>query len=224
MEWRRLGVGIALAAVVAALAVIPVGPPAATTVLGALAVLVVLAAFASAIPGRRRLPLIGVPQADVTVVFDPSDDQCVQNRAGHPQPDVQLRLRATNSGAVDLVGVRARLKGRHEHFARIRHDNTPPYSRSNDGITLRPGQSDYFDIAFCHLHGPQMVLQYADLYLIQEQVITGNLTLKADRTPIEVEIEARRADTDGWLPSVTHRYIVAPDGDAITLIADGDGK
>ena len=69
-----------------------------------------------------------------------------------------------------------------------------------------------------------MVLQYADLYLIQEQVITGNLTLKADRTPIEVEIEARRADTDGWLSSVTHRYIVAPDGDAITLIADGDGK
>jgi hypothetical protein len=188
---------------VAALAAIPAGSPAATAVLGVVAVLIVLASFASAIPGVRRLPVIGAPRAELTVVFDPSDDQCVQNRAGHPQPDVQLRLRATNSGAVDVTNLRLRLKGRHNHFARVRHDNTPPYSRSNEGITLRHGQSGYFDIAFCHLHQPQMVLQYADGYLLQEQVLPGNITLKADRTPIAVEIEARRADTDRWLPVVT---------------------
>ena len=163
--------------------------------------------------------MIGAPRAELRVVFDPSDNQCVQNRAGNPvQPDVQLRLRATNTGAVDIDAVRLRLRGcGHEHFSRIRHDNTPPFSRSINGTSLPPGQSEYFDIAFCHLLGPQMVLQFADAPLTQQQVLPGNVTPKANHTPIEVEIETRRTDTGAWLKMPMQRYVVAPDGAAITL-------
>ena len=57
-----------------------------------------------------------------------------------------------------------------------------------------------------------MVLQYADEYLRN-----GQKTPKATNTPIEVTFEARREDTNEWIPTVTERYMVAPDGDAITL-------
>lgn len=160
----------------------------------------------------------------LTVVFDPSDPACVQDRSGHPtQPDFQLRLRATNTWKVALTEVRCRLRAGHNTYGRIRHDDTPPYDRSHKGITLLPGASEYFDIAFCHFRQPQMVLQYANPYLLNEQTV--NQTPKATNTPVEVTFEARREDTNEWIPPVTRRYVVAPDGDAITLIeADAGGE
>ena len=161
----------------------------------------------------------------LTVVFDPSDPACVQDRRDHPQRDFQLRLRATNTGTVALTEVRCRLKARHDTYGRIRHDNTPPYDRSHNGITLQPGKSDYFDIAFCHFDQPQMVLEYADKYLRDEQII--NPTPKTTNTPVEVTFEARREDTNEWIPTKTKRYVVAPAGDAITLTeadAGGEGR
>lgn len=131
MDWRRFGAAFTVAAVLVAAAAVPDGPAWATPALLIAAVVIALCGFAPAIPGVRRLPLIGSPRAELTVVFDPADDQCVQNRAGTIQPDVQLRLRATNSGAVDLDKVRLKLTGGgHDHYARIRHDNTQPFSRS----------------------------------------------------------------------------------------------
>ena len=158
-------------------------------------------------------------RAELTVVFDPSDPACVQDRSDHPQRDFQLRLRATNTGKVALTEVRCRLKAGHDSYGRIRHDNTPPYDRSRNGITLQPRESDYFDIAFCHLDQPQMVLQYADEHLLREQTI--NQTPKAKNTPVEVTFEARREDTNEPIPTVTSHYMVAPDGDAITLNSGG---
>lgn len=218
MDWRKLGAVLAVATLLVAGAAVPGGPAWATPVLVILAVVVIIYGFAPLIPGVRRVPGIGSPRAALVVVFDPTDNQCVQNRDGTIQPDVQLRLRATNAGVVDLDRVRIKLRGSgHDHYARIRHDNTPPFSHSNDGISLRPEQTEYFDIAFCHLQSDQMVLQFADLYLTQQQVLPGNRVSKADRTPIEVEIEARRADTDSWLPLTKQGYVVVPDGEAITL-------
>ena len=218
MDWRRFGAAFTVAALLVAAAAIPSGPAWATPVLVIAAAIIALCGFAPVIPGVRRLPLIGSPRAELTVVFDPADEQCVQNRAGTIQPDVQLRLRATNSGAVDLDKVRLKLTaGGHDHFARIRHDNTQPFTRSNEGISLRPGRSEYFDIAFCHLQQPQMVLQFADKYLRMQQILPGNIVLKANRTPVQVEIEARRSDTNEWLSVATQRYVIAPDGAAITL-------
>ncbi|MGO9101948.1 MAG: hypothetical protein ACLP9Y_21795 [Mycobacterium sp.] len=164
-------------------------------------------------------------QPDLTVEFDPSDPACVQDRRDHPQRDFQLRLRATNTGTVALTEVRCRLKARHNTYGRIRHDNTPPYDHSHNGITLQPGESDYFDIAFCHFEKPQMVLEYADKYLRDEQII--NPTPKTTNTPVEVTFEARREDTNEWIPTKTKRYVVAPAGDAITLTdadAGGEGR
>ena len=160
----------------------------------------------------------------LTVAFDPSDPACVQDRRGHPtQPDFQLRLRATNTWKVALTEVRCRLRAEYDTYGRIRHDDTQPYDRSHNGITLLPGASDYFDIAFCHFRRPQMVIQYANPYLLQEQAI-NQTHLKTAKTPLEVTFEARREDTNEWLPTVTKRYVVAPDGDAITLTeADADG-
>jgi hypothetical protein len=218
MDWRRFGAAFTVAALLIAGAAIPGGPAWATPLLVIAAVIIALCGFAPAIPGVRRLPVIGSPHAALTVVFDPADDQCVQDRTGTIQPDVQLRLRATNSGSVDLDKVRLKLKGvGHDHLARIRHDNTPPFTRSNDGISLRPGQSEYFDVAFCHLQQPQLVLQFADQYLTMQQTLPGNIVPKANRTPVEVEPEARRSDTNEWLPIGTQRYLVVPDGEAITL-------
>ena len=87
-------------------------------------------------------------RAELTVVFDPNDPGCVQDRATHPQRDLQLRLRATNTGTVVLTGVRDRLRSRHDHIGRIRHDNDPTFERSHGGVTLQVGASEYFDIAF----------------------------------------------------------------------------
>jgi hypothetical protein len=209
-----------MAAVLVGLAAVPGGPPAATVLLVVAALLVLFGTFAPVIPGARRLPVIGASRAELTVVFDPQDPECVQNRADHPDPrqrDCQLRLRTTNTGDVVLIGVRSQLKSRHDHIGRIRHDNaTPSYQHSNTGTTLPAGDSDYFDIAFCHLAAPQMVIQYADGYLLQEQIT--NRIQKSDRTPVEVVIEGRREDTGNWIPPITKRYVVAPDGNAITLI------
>ena len=155
----------------------------------------------------------------LTVEFDPSDPACVQDRKYHPQSDFQLRLRATNTGTVALTEVRCRLKAGHDTYARIRYDDTLPYDRSRNGIPLQPGVSEYFDIAYCRFGQPQMVLQYADAYLLHEQTI--NQTPKATNTPVEVTFEARREDTNEWIPTVTSRYMVAPDGDAITLKSGG---
>ena len=92
---------------------------------------------------------------------------------------------------LDLDNVRLKLKGvGHDHVARIRHDNTAPFTRSNDGVSLRPGQSEYFDIVFCHLRQPQLVLQFADQYLTMQQILPGNIVPKANRTPVEVQTEA----------------------------------
>jgi hypothetical protein len=157
--------------------------------------------------------------AELTVVFDPSDPACVQDRRDHPQHDFQLRLRATNTGTVALTEVRCRLTAGHDTYARIRYDDMAPYDRSRNGITLQPGASDYFDIAFCRFGEPQMVLQYANAYLLDEQII--NQTPKATNTPVEVTFEARREDTNDAIPTVTRRYVVAPDGDAITLKSGG---
>lgn len=154
-------------------------------------------------------------QPDLAMEFDPFDPECVQDRRDHPQRDFQLRLRATNTGNVALTEVRCRLKGGHDTYARIRHDNTPPYDRSHNDITLQPCAKDYFDIAFCHFDQPQMVLQHADKYLLDEQII--NQTPKTTNTPVEVTVEARREDTNEPIPPFTRRYMVAPDGDAITL-------
>jgi len=173
---------------------------------------------------EKLVELGGRIEPGLTVVFDPSDAACVQDRRDHPtQPDFQLRLRATNTGRVALTEVRCRLKARHDTYGRIRYDDTPPYDRSHNGITLQPGASDYFDIAFCHFDQPQMVLQYANAYLLHEQTI--NQTPKTTDTPVEVTFEARREDTKEWIPTITRRYVVAPNGDAITLTeADGDGE
>lgn len=154
-------------------------------------------------------------QPRLTVEFDHADPVCVQDRRDHPQSDFQLRLRVTNTGTVALTEVRCRLKADHDTYARIRYDDTPPYDRSRNGIPLQRGASDYFDIAFCRSDQPRMILQYADQYLLNEQNI--NPTQKATNTPVEVTVEARREDTNEWIPTVTKRYIVAPDGDVITL-------
>ena len=208
-----------MATFLVALATVPGGPSIATAVLVVAAVLLAVATFAPAIPGARRLPLIGSRGAKLTVEFDANDPACAQDRRDHPtQPDFQLRLRATNTGAVALTNVRCRLKARHDTYARIRYDDNPPYDRSHRGIELQPGARDYFDIAFCHLRATQMVLQYANLYLLQEQTI--NRTPKTARTPVQVTFEARREDTNEWLPPIIKRYTVVPDGDAITLIED----
>lgn len=62
-----------------------------------------------------------------------------------------------------------------------------------------------------------MVLQFADEYLTMQQILPGNIVAKANRSPVQVGIEARRSDTNAWLPVATQRYVIAPDGDAITL-------
>jgi hypothetical protein len=220
MDRYRAGIGVAVAALLVGLAAVPGGLSVATAPLVVAAALVVLGTFAPAIPGLRRLPVIGASCAALTVVFDPNDSECVQDRADHTDPrqrDFQLRLRATNTGDVVLTNVRSRLKSRHDQIGRIRHDNTPPYAYSHSGMTLQAGASDYFDVAFCHLDAPQMVIQYADYYLVyQEQIV--NRIPKADRTAVEVVIEGRRDDTSEWIPTVTKRYVVAPDGNAITLV------
>jgi len=79
----------------------------------------------------------------LTVNFDPSDPQCVQDRRNQPESDFQLRLRATNTGGVALTGVRCRLKAGHDHYGRIRHDNTPPFELSRNGIHCRPAQANF---------------------------------------------------------------------------------
>ena len=155
-------------------------------------------------------------RAELTVVFDADDPECVQIRASHPQRDAQLRLRATNTGNVGLTGVRCRLRSRHDHIGRIRHDNTPPYEHSRSGTTLQVGAKDYFDIAFCTLDSLQMIIQYADHYLLREQL--QNPIEKASQTPVEVVIDGRREDTGEWLPTITRHYVVAPAEKAITLI------
>lgn len=152
-------------------------------------------------------------RAELTVVFERSDPECFQDRRDHPQRDSMLRLRAMNTGKVALTQVRSRLKARHDHYGRIRHDNTPPYDRSLNGITLRPGASGYFDIAWCHFDRSQMVLQYADKYLLDEQNIP-----KTTNTRVEVTFEALREDTNEPIPPITKSYVVGPEGDAITLI------
>jgi len=50
-----------------------------------------------------------------------------------------------------------------------------------------------------------------------QQILPGNIVPKANRTPVDVELEARRSDTNAWLLMATQLYVVAPDGDAITL-------
>jgi hypothetical protein len=118
---------------------------------------------------------------DLTVKFDPSDPECVQDRRNQPESDFQLRLRATNTGRVALTGVRCRLKAGHDHYGRIRHDNTPPFELSRNGIPLPPDAREYFDIASCRSDQPQMVLEYADEYLRNK-----SQTPKATNTRIEV--------------------------------------
>jgi hypothetical protein len=221
MGRNRALVGLALAALLVALAAVPGGPSLATGPLVGAGVIVAIGTFAPVITGVRRLPLVGARPAELTVTFDPADPQCVQSRANHPQRDFQLRLQAKNTGTVALTNVRCRLQSRHDHIGRIRHDNTPPYAHSHTGTTLRPGASDYFDVAFCQLDLGHMVIQYADAYLIQEQLL--NPIGKADGTPIDVAFEARREDDDEWLPVIARRFVVAPDGNAITLV-EKDGS
>ena len=55
-----------------------------------------------------------------------------------------------------------------------------------------------------------MVLQYAEAYLRYEQII--NPTPKTTNTPVEVTFEARRDDTNEWIPTIIRHYVVAPDG------------
>jgi len=229
MFWLAMGVGvITLGGVLIALSATGVVPPAkpaepwfaagiGLAALGAMMLVWAAGLFVWQRHAERRL------RAELTVVFDPNDPGCVQNRATHPQRDLQLRLRATNTGTVVLTGVRDRLRSRHDHIGRIRHDNDPPFERSHGGVTLQVGASEYFDIAFCQLDLPHMVVQYADGYLLlQEQLI--NRIQKADRTPVEVVFEGRREDTRDWISPVTKRYVVAPARDGITLLEGGGSR
>jgi hypothetical protein len=71
----------------------------------AIAVPIAIGTFAPAIPGAPSLPLVAGGSAELTVVFDPTDPECVQDRTTPSQRDFQLRLRATNTGTVGLVNV-----------------------------------------------------------------------------------------------------------------------
>jgi hypothetical protein len=209
--WAAFGAAvIALAGVLIAVSIglSPGGKPRESwfvvgIVIAVLGTVILLLALALFVAPRR---------AELTVKFDESDPVCVQDRRDRPDRDFQLRLCAENTGRVAVTGVRSWLKADHEsHCGRIRHDNTPPYERSYRGITLRPDAKDWFDIAWCHLDQPQMVLQYADDYLR-----TTSQTPKAKNTPVEVTFEARREDTNA-IGTGTSSYMVAPDGNVITL-------
>lgn len=202
---KNQGRWLALAAFILGLAGIPLGFRVGAYVLVAVAVAIAFVTFAPTIPGARRLPLIAAPLVALDATFDPDDPGCRQVRAA--QHDVQLRLRVTNTGQVVLTGVRCRLRSRHDHIGRIRHDNTPPYTRSLDGVTLQVGDTDYFDVAFCRVDGPQMVVQYADDYLVNEQVPNAR---KAQRTPVRCAIEVCRGDTGNSIPRVALDYTVVP--------------
>jgi hypothetical protein len=215
VDRNRIGLGIAIATFVVGLAAVPAGIPLATPILVIAALLIAAATMAPAVPGLKELPLVGLRRAAFNVDFDPADPACVQDRSDHPQRDLQLRLRVTNTGAVPLSEVRLRLKNRHDTFSRIRYDDAPPYERSNAGVALPAGSSEYFDIAFCHLDQPQMVLQYANAYLIQEQLL--QVTPKTATTPITTTVEARREDSNERLPVVRHYWLVVPDGPGISL-------
>ncbi len=60
-----------------------------------------------------------------------------------------------------------------------------------------------------------MVLQYANEYLIQEQLL--QVTPKAATTPITTTVEGRREDSNERLPVVRHDWLVVPDGPGISL-------
>lgn len=156
-------------------------------------------------------------RAQLTVDFDPSDPECVQDRVKHPARDFQLRLRATNTGAVDLNRIRCRIESGHNNdVAVIRHD-VPPYAHSRLGTTLRPGESDYFDIAYFSTDEPIVIITYANGSLIDEQAHESP-RLRTEEIPLTLVIEARREDDGTWLPDVTNDYSVSPADDIITLV------
>ena len=169
---------------------------------------------------RERVESLGAlhkhVRAELTVVFDLKDSECVQDRTHHPAQDYQLRLRATNTGEADLDRIRCRINAPYDDYAAIRHD-VSPYAHSRLGTTLRPGDSDYFDIAYWHVDEPIVFISYANVSLLDDQRMNP-IMIRGDKTPVDVVIEARREDNGDWLPKIVRHYVVASDDNAITLL------
>jgi hypothetical protein len=109
----------------------------------------------------RRTPL--------ELVHDQMDSQCVQRRP----TDIELRVKVRNVGTEDLNRVRARLfrDGHHNHWLRMRHDNSSPFSRSVEGEIL-PADTTYwlyFDVAHTAFppvrYAGKVFFEYASDYL-----------------------------------------------------------
>ena len=176
---------------------------------------------------RERIVALGPlhthVRPELTLTFDPNDPACVEYGIGHGPPDYQLRLRATNTGEVDLERIRCRIRlsQYYDDFAVIRHD-VRPYAHSRLGTTLRPGKSDYFNIAYWAMDTPIVFISFANGSLMSEQ---GDDPIAVKRsgdiqgkTQVDVTIEARREDNREWLPEIHGRYVVASTDDAITLL------
>lgn len=135
----------------------------------AVAVLLLIAGVARWVYSRLTRP-------NLVMEFDLGDTECVQDRAAHPNRDLQLRIRVTNTGRSDAMNVRLRLFERdpkgHDHYLRVRHDSESPYANSTAGVDA-PGSGTkpiYFDLLFAQHGRDNMVFQYADAYLLQEQL------------------------------------------------------
>jgi len=125
---------------------------------------------------RKKAPLV--------IDFDASDPLCFQDRrTGHPQSDLQLRLRVSNIGPIGVNGVRLKLVSREPrpgatHYLATMHDNASPRSLSTvigTRCPTGPGRFVYFDLAFRSLRNPDLaIFSYADEYLMAEQKINPN--------------------------------------------------
>jgi hypothetical protein len=158
----------------------------------------------------------------LVIEHDPDDLQCLQRRGG-TFADIELRIKVHNTGRFDLNRVRAhlRVQGGHEHWLRVRHDNTAPFHRSLEGEAL-PADSSYwlyFDVAYAGLGkgwDGYVAFEYADDYLKQNSMwndLIREITIKVwasresdDRSVIPAEKRfsiARRDDEHGPMMNLT---------------------
>ncbi len=118
---------------------------------------------------------------------------------------LQLRVKVSNTGSVALNRVRARIsvEDGFDHWLRIRHDNEPPYTRSQNGEVL-PADSSYnlyFDVAWSGKSGT-VGFDYADEQLRSMSQTTG------PRRNLTIEVWGCREDDGKSVVPVTEQFIV----------------
>ena len=164
--------------------------------------------------------------ASLELTYDPDDPRCHQVREG--QADIQLPVRARNTGRVGLRHVRATLglDGGHDHWLRIEHDNAAPYRRSLEGEVLPAlgARAVYFDVFFVGAGG-QTDIQYADDYLIGDSLKWLSQAGNRVEHFVTIRVEGARESDGRTVAEARQRFRITArqqggNGDAVERSAD----